>query len=1437
MNPQIAYVMFGFSPTTIGPVWKTTNDGSTWTNVTNNLPSSVNSANSMVIVTNPTTGVETIYLATNVGVFESTNAGGTWTSVGNGLPNVAVIDLQYNATFGILAAATLGRGVFTLSTQTTGPFVTNLANGSSASDTATLSSLNVTFNEPINSATVNNANVTITLPNGLTDDSFTISDIDTVNSEIFQITFDTPQTATGFYTVSIGTAVKDELGNPLTQTQDGVSSSDSFSGRIFFETGVNTAPSLGSATVAFTPAVNEDGNNLTAPTGNQGVDLVTWFASQSPTLIVTDTGVKGIAITGVNDSNGTWQYSLNSGTTWTNIPVTVAETNALLLQVTSTNRLRFVPNTATYESMTPGALGLLGSASFTFRAWDLTSGLNEPLGTDGGFADASINGGTTAFSSTEATAAVNVFFDNHAPTFTVSGTHNGDQTILESAAVSPPVQTVNGWATGVLASASNAPNEASQTLTFNILSDSNPGLFTSGGLPTITVAPGSSSATLTYQAGQYANGTATIVVDLMDNGGTADLGQNTSAPFTFTITILFVNQPPSFKPGATPPTILESGAASPPIQTVNWATMIQDGPGDPSSETLGFNVSNTNSNLFAEQPTISPNGTLTYEAAQYASGSATVSVNLQNSGGTANGGQNTSGTVSFVITVLPVNQPPTFVLSNNALVIQEASSPTLQTVPGWATNPADGGGDPSSDTIAFTVTNNNPGLFAVQPLIDSNGTLTYEENAFAVGTATVSVSLMDNGGTANGGQNTSAPQTFTITIQGVNQPPTFTGGGDQFVTADTGPSAVTFSVPWATNISSGPANQPVETLTFLVTNSNPSLFTVQPTIAPNGVLSYQLAPSANGSANVTAILQNSGGTANGGQNSSAPVTFHINVFPVNQAPTFTSAGDQTTTVYNGTQTVANWATNISAGAPVESWQTLTFVASNDNPSLFLIQPSISANGTLTYEPGNTAGTANVTVTLMDNGGTANGGKNTSTPLTFTITINPVVASGTADEAWLTQVYLDLLGREINDSPSDNELGYWNTQISNGMTRLQIAQEINNSDGYHTAYVQSLFQTYLGIPADANAINFYVNTLYDQDGYTDQQVQATILSSPAYYTRNGGTNAGFITALYVNVMGQTAQTVDPNALAYWEGQLAAGLTRYQVALDFVNSPTAEAQVIEAGYELLLNRPSNATAYWQAQMQAGLSNEDFLAEVAASPEFGIDATTQNYNSQPDQVWLNAVFHQSLNRPIDPPGMTYFLDEIRAGTTRDTIANQILNSPEYRSDLVAATFQAILNRPADPASVAYFVNYLNEGYTIEQVKALIYASPEFYNVQGGGTPNGYLTALYRDILNAPLDGPGQVYWGAQLTSQTVLYQNIILDPNADPVRESVAFGVLTSPAATQNLVVAGYQQYLGRQIDSGAVYWVDLLLAQSLTDTQFYAGVLSSNEFYTDASNVLK
>ena len=155
-------------------------------------------------------------------------------------------------------------------------------------------------------------------------------------------------------------------------------------------TAVNDAP--GTPGLGFSLPILEDATNSSL--------LVSQFADF---FWDNDTGaLKGMAVTGVDNTHGTWQYTLN-GSDWFAIG-NVSDTSARLLPSDATARFRFVPD-ADWNGVT---------GMFSYKAWDQTTG------TAGTLADVSVNGGTTAFAAGCSGASLAVSAVNDAPTATAA---------------------------------------------------------------------------------------------------------------------------------------------------------------------------------------------------------------------------------------------------------------------------------------------------------------------------------------------------------------------------------------------------------------------------------------------------------------------------------------------------------------------------------------------------------------------------------------------------------------------------------------------------------------------------------------------------------------------------------------------------------------------------------------------------------------------------------------------------------------------------------------------------------------------------------------------------------------------------------------------------------------------------------------------------------
>ncbi|MEP6647009.1 MAG: 3-coathanger stack domain-containing protein [Saprospiraceae bacterium] len=85
-------------------IYKSTNFGGTWTNISSGLPNSP--ANSLVITD------DAIYVGTDISVYYRLKSGGTWTNIGENIPHCPVTQLLVDQDIGTLTAATFGRGVW-----------------------------------------------------------------------------------------------------------------------------------------------------------------------------------------------------------------------------------------------------------------------------------------------------------------------------------------------------------------------------------------------------------------------------------------------------------------------------------------------------------------------------------------------------------------------------------------------------------------------------------------------------------------------------------------------------------------------------------------------------------------------------------------------------------------------------------------------------------------------------------------------------------------------------------------------------------------------------------------------------------------------------------------------------------------------------------------------------------------------------------------------------------------------------------------------------------------------------------------------------------------------------------------------------------------------------------------------------------------------------
>ncbi len=478
-----------------------------------------------------------------------------------------------------------------------------------------------------------------------------------------------------------------------------------------------------------------------------------------------------------------------------------------------------------------------------------------------------------------------------------------------------------------LSGISAGPNEMQQlTLT---ATSSNPSLIPN---PTLTYLDPQTTGTLAFAVMPNLTGTATLTVTV-DDGQAA----NRAISRSFLVTVEATNDPPTLS-------ILDDRASDEDMAVVVPFSVYDDST--PGSALL-LSASSSDQTLVPNASiSIGGNGSnrfMTILPATNQSGVATINLSARDNLGA-------SSSVSFVLTINPVNDPPLLSDIPNRTLNEDSAGLVLSfTVSDVET--------PASNLLVAAFSSNLTLLPAANIVLGGGGgdrTITLTPAPHQSGSATVTVVVRDTDGLA-------ASDTFALTVIPVNDPPIFSAIPNVALSEDS-----TLFVPFVvTDLETAP-----EAVSVQVVSSNPGLLpSANLLLSGNGANRVlQMTPGSNefGLVTVTLIADDTkGGTATN--------SFQVTVNPVNDPPTLAAIPDRVLAVNAGLQTV-NLA-GIGSGGANEN-QTLAIVATSSNPSL-IPSPTVNyaspnSTGTLSFTPQpGAAGTSAITVTVSDDGSSNN----------------------------------------------------------------------------------------------------------------------------------------------------------------------------------------------------------------------------------------------------------------------------------------------------------------------------------------------------------------------------------------------------------------------------------------------------------------------------------
>jgi len=131
----------------------------------------------------------------------------------------------------------------------------------------------------------------------------------------------------------------------------------------------------------------------------------------------------------------------------------------------------------------------------------------------------------------------------------------------------------------------------------------------------------------------------------------------------------------------------------------------------------------------------------------------------------------------------------------------------------------------------------------------------------------------------------------------------------------------------------------------------------------------------------------------------------------------------------------------------------------------------------------------------------------------------------ADGSFVKAAYADVLGR----SPGADEVSGWTALLALGTPRSAIASGFNNSDEYRLHMIDTAYLDVLGRASEAGGRMSWLNGMRSGALQPDDVHRIFLTTDEFYATKGGGTDAGYIQALYADIIGRPAVASE---VTYW-----------------------------------------------------------------------------------------------------------------------------------------------------------------------------------------------------------------------------------------------------------------------------------------------------------------
>jgi len=307
-------------------------------------------------------------------------------------------------------------------------------------------------------------------------------------------------------------------------------------------------------------------------------------------------------------------------------------------------------------------------------------------------------------------------------------------------------------------------------------------------------------------------------------------------------------------------------------------------------------------------------------------------------------------------------------------------------------------------------------------------------------------------------------------------------------------------------------------------------------------------------------------------------------------------------------------------------------------------------------------------------------------------VNPGLERG--NPRFVDAAVRDLLGRPSTAA----DRARWVPPLDGGQDQAAFASTVAQTPEWASVVVTDLYAQVFGRTPDPAGLTYWSAQLA---GGTPTAVLAGLLyGSPEFFVGAGSTNAGYVDALYLNIL---RRLPDPGGRAYWIGLLDAGSDRPLLARLLFLSVESNGRRVDGLYQRLLGRAPDLAGrtYWADVL---ITNDDLklAALLVGSPEYFASAQTRFESASVTTATGTVVLSgpQVVDLQVDGTGAGSVT--AAAGAPRPTVGSHVVVSRGTATGFAVGLVLAVTTRVDGTTLTTFRPAGLAEAFTRADVNS---------------------------------------------------------------------------------------------------------------------------------------